>query len=898
MTAPNAQPTSGIGIVVGELGISASRYSLPGQPEQIVGWDPGYPPPSVLLSRFPHEPLRLNYPELGQPCHPRGSGCDWPPESQVDGQSGSGRFPLALAWTDLPQNQTWAWAIDDYHEPPAVPAEAIATAAANILQLHPSLQGDGNPALIIPNTTREEHQQAILDESRRLEMRVQLLWRPVAAALAWCDKFDSNLRGMLSSRAHQTNESLGHLLCLHLGLAEIEATVLELVLQEHDGDAWIVPARDRSPSRSRRPVPSPGWLALKTSASEFLSAAQLPADRQHLWQLLFATNWANAELFATSAPVTPVFRTLEMPSGAILDIVRPRPISLANLPQRSPNQRWHVLGAHSLPEVHPDSLDGWRSNLKNDLPHTLLGAVVTGEIASVPMGNGQTLAQFLLDGVRMDRPPLAIKGPAESDRLLAHGAAIFSARLAAELPTYLDTLPQLHLFIRRRNGELDWEPLLKPSHEYVDGGREWRRPDPVSGLAIEKNRKKLTFAIDHEEFPNIRELLVELPRPSESDEPVKLHVSITPAQGNARLEVCPTREDIFGTRRIRVDWGRMAIVLDKEGGHDRHAYIAHQPRIYPELHPRFHSRGKWAPTRIVLVRLLEAVGASRRAETRRLIEDLKNKLRTLDQLQYPFEFRAVGSDGRVDDDQELLDRTIDQLCARLKWDKEPREASHIIRCLAYASADRPAYANSLIHKLSEIMGRVTPGQAGARRTQRSLKQAVLLGCGHCLRTPEHTKILARHLVAHFESGPKDSLYWLQSLESVLRYRKDASRYFDAKDCTAILEICRTLLQGELNRANDNQNPRRLIFKHAALVVAFLLRRRAFDPDFLDPASSLAQEIKKTCVQVIEAHEQGRFPIIGGAIDVRKALQQIIDYIDRRGIGGLVEGGLAAPDAEE
>jgi len=43
---------------------------------------------------------------------------------------------------------------------------------------------------------------------------------------------------------------------------------------------------------------------------------------------------------------------------------------------------------------------------------------------------------------------------------------------------------------------------------------------------------------------------------------------------------------------------------------------------------------------------------------------------------------------------------------------------------------------------------------------------------------------------------------------------------------------------------------------------------------------------------MDAIEARTLLIPGGAIDLRKALQQIVDYIDRRGIGTLI---FAAPD---
>ena len=139
MPPTNSQCLCGTGIVIGDLGFCAIQRGLNGQPPKIVESHPTSPPPGVLLPRFTGEPLTLD--SGPRSVHPRGSGCDWPPESRVGDECGAGRYPLALAWADLPEGRKWIWSIDENrHE--VAPAEAIAAAAAHILQVRPSLVGD------------------------------------------------------------------------------------------------------------------------------------------------------------------------------------------------------------------------------------------------------------------------------------------------------------------------------------------------------------------------------------------------------------------------------------------------------------------------------------------------------------------------------------------------------------------------------------------------------------------------------------------------------------------------------------------------------------------------------------------------------------------------------------
>jgi hypothetical protein len=78
-----------------------------------------------------------------------------------------------------------------------------------------------------------------------------------------------------------------------------------------------------------------------------------------------------------------------------------------------------------------------------------------------------------------------------------------------------------------------------------------------------------------------------------------------------------------------------------------------------------------------------------------------------------------------------------------------------------------------------------------------------------------------------------------------------------------------------------------LFRYAALVIVFMLRRRAFDGAFLDPETELAERIKETFRLAITAHEAGEIRVIRGAVDLPRALQQMIDYIDRRGMGSML-----------
>ncbi len=75
------------------------------------------------------------------------------------------------------------------------------------------------------------------------------------------------------------------------------------------------------------------------------------------------------------------------------------------------------------------------------------------------------------------------------------------------------------------------------------------------------------------------------------------------------------------------------------------------------------------------------------------------------------------------------------------------------------------------------------------------------------------------------------------------------------------------------------------FRAAALCIAYLVRRREFDPGFLGPDSSSYSRVRGS---IVNAHqEMQRAHVMGGRINLLELVQQIIDYLDARGHGRLV-----------
>ena len=80
-----------------------------------------------------------------------------------------------------------------------------------------------------------------------------------------------------------------------------------------------------------------------------------------------------------------------------------------------------------------------------------------------------------------------------------------------------------------------------------------------------------------------------------------------------------------------------------------------------------------------------------------------------------------------------------------------------------------------------------------------------------------------------------------------------------------------------------------IFRHASGGIAYLLRRRAHDLSYLDPASSLGKETKAAFYNAIREVKRHPEEVLGGFVKIDEQLKLIIDYIDRKGHGPIIIG---------
>jgi hypothetical protein len=806
--------------------------------------------PSLLLPRLPLERTRL---QVARPLHPRGENDVWPPESAVNSDDDGPRIPTALLWRGLSESQQrpWRWKSPDGASVSKTSASLIAQCISESLRSGPAKRSD-QVVVVIPNGLLMASQQLLLDECYQAGLNVSLLWRPVAAAIAWCQQFAETIES--PDRLTDGDISKGRLLSLHLGMDEIELTVLDLVQRTQNICTCILPARQR-PRREKERMASFGMNYVLECARRFVKNPTVAANT--VWQRLCGSE--RTRQFLKEAQ--------EKPDSLLGEMLRSRESSPA------------VAGRSSIPwypQLRPGtSFDGWLRSQAVDFS-SIVGVVLSGELAALLVSQNLPLWKHCLQmlGCTSIPPRFLLDDSTPGDSgILARGAAIHSHKLINGLPSYLDTLPRIQTALSE-NGEPKWFDLLSSNDEYVDGGRLWKRPEPLAGMHLAKDQSQVELLLSHEEFSTVRKVAVTFKEPADRNIPVVLEVSIQPAQGNAKVEVVPQVADaIF--HRLPMEWKVMRDVeLTAE------EWINSQPTAFPPLMPRAPSDNNWQSAKILIRRFLghEREESLFDQSTKVNLKDIASALGKKDQnpVAQPNEeatgtaFSSEGTLARRDDQlvNLFVNHVLNQLSSGDLSDRIPLDEV-AVRALGYTSTADETFQKYLLKRIS--------------RVGRSLQTAELMACGRCLRSPDAIARFASASLARLNETPDRVNNWLRALGEILRYRYDATKDIDSTICLALLE--RILVVFERERTNRSFDQ---IFRNSCICIVCLLRRRMFDPDFLDLDTPAQIRVRQAFVQAIEDVTRLR-RTAGGTINISAALQDMLACIDKRGPSLLQAG---------
>lgn len=252
-----------------------------------------------------------------------------------------------------------------------------------------------------------------------------------------------------------------------------------------------------------------------------------------------------------------------------------------------------------------------------------------------------------------------------------------------------------------------------------------------------------------------------------------------------------------------------------------------------------------------------------------LLKSVVQRLQQKDQALSPQDATAIGSDFRCplpSQQPELEDATKALLNLwRTNHAGLNYNVNYVIRALGYVSAND--------HEFEQWLAR--PMHSNDRRSQ-----AIEHTCGLVLRDPIHIALFIANVFGSARSLPGPNP--LKAVSQILRYRTDATAELPSEVCAEVIEACLRHFERGVKTGGKT-----FAFRWSSLIIVYMLRRRMFDPEFLEPAGDLATKAKAAFNDAIRRCRNRQLRPMAGTVDLPKALEQMIAYIDRQGSGDIL-----------
>lgn len=775
--------------------------------------------------------------------HRRGIGLPWPPEAQGHlAGSGPGRIPLASCWQRLfgesldadQLDQPFSWRNGGGESYRARPSDLLARSALefadhgvddDLVLAVPDRMGDGGLQTL---TDAIAAQQSRRYRGRAERGRVRLLWRSAATAIAWCERHRREFEGRGSTRVE--GEPIGHLPVVSLAMDSFEVVVCEIVARRDGGKTWLLPVIDR---RRRAGLLGPWGLSLLAAQAVAESGPDSP---DAIWLRLVGmdSEFVRSTTLDYDAlrEVTAIGHT-----GRLRAVVGRFPALGDLLPATERGTNGASLRQRLSGYVNE------RVNSMTNAAKPLLGVAFTGAAGTVRLGSEQRLRDMLcgsLDGAGGATTRYLVGG----DEVVSEGAAHFAWCSATGRPTYRERLQPLEFYAVGRDEEGDachkWTPLLDV--KTVEGGRPYRRSQPITGMHISAGRDALRLLLRSgmlDEPEQIREVPAPLDKALVQDAPVKLNVSVDPGQGYAKVEVISEEPGLF---RRHLDWRRMTPSKQPS------LKLSYIPGVW-KVEPSWQ---RWTWGRGAARALQEGLDAGvRDSVLLSLLADWRDHLNKLPRHETDawVTLGAIGSDGDVHGAgvQPLVESIGTALWERYGRTRDAKLRIEIVQTSAWTFR---AMNPRLIEEVGKVLAGVvrsfdrrsveTPDRvrggtrirltdsSAVERACGAVKPGHLTAAGHAFVEEDHIALLFQAARARFLLSADGTNNWLRALRDLVRYRQHTL----APRCVP-RPVLDQLLEAIVSKLGEQTDLRRYkqLFRNSLLILTFLLKRRRYEPDF-------------------------------------------------------------------
>ncbi|MBW1796345.1 MAG: hypothetical protein JRJ38_18330 [Deltaproteobacteria bacterium] len=789
--------------------------------------------------------------ELSRICR----GYAWPPEARFEPDNGLRRLPISIAWHLLvaASDRRILWRAGE------------STPLANIIADHVMSflpEGIRDIVLAIPNDLHEFGQQVLISALKRRGCKPTLLWRPVAAAISWCNRLPAvEAKAML--------EKDDSLIVIHLGADSFEFVPLRLRKIERNGIKYVVPLRTRPQQRK-----SSGGIFVLSSAAEVL-IQKLYGNNDHaaIWQTfaVFPELWkiarGESEYNENNERFIHIKNTWNRwkPQEYLYDALQDAQLKSewlegltakccdVDLSRTLPEEK-------SLIEYVRESVQGALKQCHGDV----VGAMITGNLEHLPVNDSQTLKHIIFE--ELEKADLEYNDSSEPagtyifypERtdidLIAEGCLIYHDRISKNLPTYLDTLPKLDIRARIL-GKAQWCSLVKD--DVIEGGETYENPSPPK-FAVKPGQKEIEFFLMREDSDKYRKLPFLLPEKAANQIGLDLKVKMRPAQGYASVEVIPSAAKAFGSEHLYLDWSRMEpseLPKEQKG-------IGFPQSFSIEIHPNVYNAVKW------ILRKYLQTGFIDNKYTQiviRLRDEIKQLRRVLWNIGDNTGYRIVNENGDLPCEidtilmlnvKNKINNEIENVLSRQMTEEDSKNLKYLIQTSTWLFAGAPENCYIYLRRM-------------LKENNIETKRNVVHGAGRSFFQNEDIELFFNVAVDRIRYNPLGTNNWVLAISRILQHRDNAPECLRRDQALFLAKFACDRMDSQLRQGNIKQ-----IFKNSAHLFLFLLRWRTIG-DFLveGEESDLGQQAKSILENAAELSRNKK---------IKGILKEIAKYIEYEG----------------
>ena len=432
------------------------------------------------------------------------------------------------------------------------------------------LGDDGKDAdyvvIAIPDHLDEFGQESLIKDltslgivSHKNEKKPYLLWRPVAAALAWLDKVQDKFERAISKE--------DFILVVHIGPDCFEFTTFRLREREYNNKRFVIPLREQP--KIEISLCGCDWVTeliqhtFKTD--DPMVIWEVFINFHEIWETLAQRPW-NKEKLPRAWSRNNSDNTWEWnlwePEENLRDVIWQLEARVSQyLEELMKNNCYHKRAVSSYKSWQELLRKGISDSLNDYKAGNLRGIILSGPFTSVNPNfwlkdiihtfESRGLCALITQEAKLDQ----IWAPSFNKDIVSEGAYIYGKRLANGEPTYLDILPQLYTLAEKR-GIRDWVRLLEEKKLEVEGGKQHQN-ELKKIFSLRRGTKILDAYLRKGNSTIYKKMQFNFPYAPFRDMPLDVHIRVASAGGLAQVELIPEDREFLGGERIFLDYNNM-----------------------------------------------------------------------------------------------------------------------------------------------------------------------------------------------------------------------------------------------------------------------------------------------------------------------------------------------------